>query len=174
VRDHWRELGFWRWWWGNRVPFVVKSLLALVALGALVAGGWFAAQKLPSANASNGASKTIVTTVERVVTVHAADRVVVKKVPVIQKVYVANNAGGPKTVTRTRTALATQTVVRTVAARQARPVTVTTLRARTITVRQTRTVTTKSPPVTTVQWKVITIVEKRPVTVTVTVTNPSP
>ena len=171
MRDHWRELGFWRWWWRNRVPFAVKSLLALVALGAIVAGGWFAAQKLPSANASNGASKTIVTTVERIVTVHSRGTVVVKRVPVIHKVYVANTAGGPKTVTRTT--LATQTVVRTVAGRQARPVTVT-LQARTITVRQTRTVTTKSPPVTTVQWKVITVVEKQPVTVTVTVTNPSP
>ena len=173
MRDHWRELGFWRWWWRNRVPFAVKSLLALVALGAIVAGGWFAAQKLPSANASNGASKTIVTTVERIVTVHSRGTVVVKREPVIHKVYVANTAGGPKTVTRTRTTLATQTVVRTVAGRQARPVTVT-LQARTITVRQMRTVTTKSPPVTTVQWKVITVVEKQPVTVTVTVTNPSP
>ncbi len=171
MRDHWRELGFWRWWWHNRVPSAVKALAALVLLGALVAGGWFAAQKLPSAKASDNGSQTIVRTVERVVTVRAQGKPIVKRVPVIQKVYVANKAGAVKTVRVASTVYGTRTVVQTVAAPRARVVT---LPARTSTVTRTRTVRiTKTVPVTTVQWRVITVVEKqKPVTVTVTVTTP--
>ena len=68
MRDHWRELGFWRWWWRNRVPFAVKSLVALLLLAGVVVGGWFAAQGLPSAKASDSGAQTIVRTVERIVT----------------------------------------------------------------------------------------------------------
>jgi hypothetical protein len=174
MREHWRELGFWRWWWHNRVPLLVKSVLALVVLGAIVAGGWFAAQKLPSASASDS-PQTVVSTVERVVTVNRAGKVVVKRVRVIQKVYVANAAPSTRTVrlTRPRTVYATQTVVRTVAGRQAVPATVTLpAKTRTVTISHTRTITTKSAPVTTVQWKVITVVQKQPVTVTMTVSTP--
>ena len=175
MREHWKELGFWRWWWHNRVPLLVKSLLVLAVLGAIVVGGWFAAQKLPSANASD-APQTVVSTVERVVTVNRAGKVVVKRVRVIQKVYVANSVRGTKTVTltRPRTVYATQTVVRTVVGRGSRLTTVRSPgKTRTVTIRQTRTITTKSPPVTTVQWRVITVVQKqKPVTVTVTVSTP--
>jgi hypothetical protein len=173
MRDHWRELGFWRWWWHNRVPTAVKALGALVLLGALVAGGWFAAQKLPSAKASDNGSQTIVRSVDRVVTVRAPGSVVVKRVPVIQKVYVANKASAVKTVRVASTVYGTRTVVQTVAAPRARAVT---LPGRTTTVTRRRTVTvtvTKTVPTTTVQWRVITVVEKqKPVTVTVTVTTP--
>ena len=79
MRDHWRELGFWRWWWHNRVPSAVKALAALALLGGLVAGGWFAAQKLPSAKASDNGSQTIVRTVERVVTVSREGKPIVKR-----------------------------------------------------------------------------------------------
>jgi hypothetical protein len=175
MREHWRELGFWRWWWHNRVPLLVKSCIALAVLGAIVVGGWFAAQKLPSANASD-APQTVVTTVGRVVTVHGAGKVVVKRVRVIQKVYIANTAGDAKTVTltRPRTIYATQTVVRTVVGHGSGPTTVTSPgKTRTVTIRQTRTITTPSPPVTTTQWRVITIVQKqKPITVTVTVSTP--
>ena len=103
----------------------------------------------------------------------AQGKVVVKRVPVIQKVYVANKASAvkTKTVRVASTVYGTRTVVQTVAAPRARAVT---LPARTSTVTRTRTVTiTKTVPTTTVQWKVITVVEKqKPVTVTVTVTSP--
>ena len=170
MREHWRELGFWRWWWRNRVPSAVKALTALVLLGGVVAGGWFAAQKLPSAKAGDKGSQTVVRTVERVVTVRAQGKVVVKRVPVIQKVYVANKATAAKTVRVASTVYGTRTVVQTVASRS-RAVT---LPARTVTQTRTRTVTiTKTVPKTTVQWRVITVVEKqKPVTVTVTVTTP--
>ena len=101
--------------------------------------------------------------------------VVVKHVPVIQKVYVANKAASVKTVRVASTVYGTRTVVQTVAAARPRAVT---LPARTVTQKQTRTRTrtvtiTKTVPTTTVQWKVITVVEKqKPVTVTVTVTTP--
>ena len=172
MREHWRELGFWRWWWRNRVPFAVKALTALVLLGGVVAGGWFAAQKLPSAKAGDNGSQTVVRTVERVVTVRARGKVVVKHVPVIQKVYVANKApAAVKTVRVASTVYGTRTVVQTVAASRRRAVT---LPARTVTQTRTRTVTiTKTVPTTTVQWRVITVVEKKkPVTVTVTVATP--
>jgi predicted membrane metal-binding protein len=173
MREHWKELGFWRWWWHNRVPSAVKALAALVLLGGIVAGGWFAAQKLPLANASADGSQTIVRTVERVVTVQARGKVVVKRVPVIQKVYVANKAARVKTLRVASTVYGTRTVVQTVAAHRARTLT---LPARTTTVTRTRTRTitvTKTVPTTTVQWRVITVVEKqKPVTVTVTVTAP--
>jgi predicted membrane metal-binding protein len=173
MREHWRELGFWRWWWRNRVPLAVKSLLALAALGALVAGGWYAAQKLPSAQASDSGGQTVLRTVERVVTVQGHAKVVVKRVPVIRKVYVANSAGKAKTVTLTRpqTVVATRTVVRTVATAPPRAQTVTTP-GRTRTVTSTRTIT-DTKTVTTLRWRVITVVEKqKPVTVTVTVAAP--
>lgn len=160
----------WRWWWQNRVPSAVKALAALVLLGGVVAGGWFAAQKLPSASAGDQGSQTVVRTVEQVVTVRARGKVVVKHVPVIQKVYVANKATAEvKTVRVASTVYGTRTVVQTVAASRPRAVT---LPARTVT--RTRTVTiTKTVPTTTVQWRVITVVEKqKPVTVTVTVASP--
>ena len=173
MREHWRELGFWRWWWRNRVPSAVKALTALVLLGGVVAGGWFAAQKLPSAKAGDKGSQTVVRTVERVVTVRARGKVVVKHVPVIQKVYVANKAAAVKTVRVASTVYGTRTVVQTVAASRPRAVT---LPARTVTQTRTRTRTvtiTKTVPTTTVQWRVITVVEKqKPVTVTVTVASP--
>jgi hypothetical protein len=173
MREHWRELGFWRWWWQNRVPSAVKALTALVLLGGVVAGGWFAAQKLPSAKAGDKGSQTVVRTVERDVTVRARGKVVVKHVPVIQKVYVANKAAGVKTVRVGSTVYGTRTVVQTVPASRPRAVT---LPARTVTQTRTRTRTvtiTKTVPTTTVQWRVITVVEKqKPVTVTVTVASP--
>ncbi len=174
MRDHWRELGFWRWWWRNRVPFAVKSLVALLLLAGVVVGGWFAAQSLPSAQASDTGSQTIVRTVERIVT--SRGRVVVRRVSHLRTVYVANPAAPGKTVRLTKTVSGgVRTIVQTVAAPRAKSVTVT-APARTRTVIRTVTKTkTKIVPTTTVQWRVITVVEKqKPVTVTVTVTAANP
>jgi hypothetical protein len=175
MREHWRELDFWRWWWHERISGVAKAVLALLLLGAVVAGGWYAAVRLPSAKASGSGTRTIVRTVEHVITVQTGGKIVVKRVPVIRKVYVANKAAAPTTVRIAHTVLSTQTVVRTIDAPAipSRPETVT-LPAHTRTVTKTRTITTtKTLPVTTVQWRVITVVEKqKPVTVTVTVSTP--
>jgi hypothetical protein len=174
MRDHWRELGFWRWWWQNRVPFAVKSLVALLLLAGIVAGGWLAAQSLPSAQASDSSSQTIVRTLQRVVT--TPGRVVVRRVSRVRTVYVSNHATAGTTVRVTKTVPGhVRTVVRTVAAPRAKSVTVTTpTRTRTVIHTVTKTKTT-IVPTTTVQWRVITVVEKqKPVTVTVTVTAPAP
>jgi hypothetical protein len=167
MRDHWRELAFWRWWWGNRVPFATKAVLALLLLGGILAGGWFAAGGLPSAIASSdGSRRTVVQTVQRIVTVHEHGKVVVHRVPQTRTVYVANQARTTTvTVRLATTAFATTTVSRRLAPRKAATVTTP---AKTV----VRTVTkTKVKTVPEVQWKVITIVQK-PVTVTVTTTAP--
>jgi hypothetical protein len=172
MREHWRELGFWRRRWHERVSGGAKAVLAVLVLGGVVVGGWYAAQKLPSAKASDSGARTIVRTVEHVITLQTRGKVVVKRVPVIRRIYVANRAAAPTTVRVAHTVLSTQTVVRTIAAPviRSRPETVT-LSAHTHTVTKTRSITTtKTVPVTTVQWRVITVVEKqKPVTVTVTV-----
>jgi hypothetical protein len=28
MREHWREFGFWRWWWRTRVPVDAKILIS--------------------------------------------------------------------------------------------------------------------------------------------------
>jgi hypothetical protein len=183
MREHWRELGFWRWWWRNRVPFAVKSVLAVLVLAGIVIGGWFAAQGLPSAKADDNSSATVVRTVQRTVTVRESGKVVVHRVRQVRTVFVANPAASTKTVHDTRTVVGAhtvvqtvsaplvRTVVRTVAAPAAKP---TPTRVRTV----TRTVThkvTRTKTVPKVVDHVITIIEQqKPVTVTVTVTTPSP
>jgi hypothetical protein len=169
MREHWRELGFWRWWWRNRVPFAVKSVLAVLVLAGIVIGGWFAAQGLPSAKADDSASATVVRTVQRTVTVRG--KVVVHRVRQVRTVFVANPAAPTKTIYDTRTVGGTRTVVRTESTPVAVP-TSTPTRVRTVTRTVTHTVTrTKTVPKETV--RVITIIEQqKPVTVTVTVTTP--
>lgn len=168
IRDHWRELAFWRWWWQNRVPFGAKAVLAVIVLAALVGGGWFASGGLPSAGASDKRSVTLVSTLERVVTLRGKERVLVRRVPVVRTVYVPNRAAAPKTVGRATTVLVTRTFYRTVSTagkkQPARTV------SRVVTVTKTRPVTvtsTKTVP----QWRVVSVVQK-PSTVTVTVTTP--
>jgi hypothetical protein len=187
IRDHWRELAFWRWWWRNRVHVATKLLLAAVVLTALVAGGWLASARLPSAGASSSPrAATVVRTYERLVTIRSR-QVIARRVPVVRTVYVANRARpqAPKTVRGVTTVQITRTLARTVvrtvpavapkrtaaATRTvARPVTVTT--RRTVTVTATRPVTvTRTKTVS--QWRVISVVQK-PTTVTATVTVTSP
>jgi hypothetical protein len=177
MRDHWRELDFWRWWWRNRVPFAVKSVLAVLVLAGVVAGGWFAAQSLPSAKADDNASATVVRTVQRVVTVRESGKVVVHRVRQVRTVFVANPAAPTKTVHDTTTVASpssgggTRTIVRTVTSLGVKAVAP---QVRTVRRTVTRTVTrTKTVPK--VTERVITIIEQqKPVTVTVTVTTPSP
>jgi hypothetical protein len=70
VREHWRELGFWRWWWINRVPPSARLVGGLAGVLLALGGGFLAADRLASANAglATGAY-TFETTVDKVVTV---------------------------------------------------------------------------------------------------------
>ena len=38
IRKHWRELGFWRWWWHDNIRFEVKAVATVIVL-ALMLGG---------------------------------------------------------------------------------------------------------------------------------------
>jgi len=51
MRDHWRELGFWRWWWHHRVPAGAKFAAITAAVAVFLSGGFFAANRLASASA---------------------------------------------------------------------------------------------------------------------------
>ena len=97
IREHWRELGFWRWWWHNRVPTAARLGSAAVAVLIFLGGGFLAADRL--ATASTGLSTgayTFETTVEKVVTVHEHGKTVVKRVPVIRRITMT-----PQTVVQT-------------------------------------------------------------------------
>ena len=95
---------YWRWYWHERVSVEVKALLGVALLALMLGGGWIAADRLSTAGASvSGAEAlTIETTVQKVVTVREKGKLVVKRVPVVKKVFL-----------RPRTAFETLTDVRT-------------------------------------------------------------
>src|SRR4051794_16101359 len=97
IREHWRELGFWRWWWQNRVPTTARLATAFGAVLLFLGGGFLAADRL--ATASTGLSTgayTFETTVEKVVTVREHGKTIVKRVPVVRRVSMT-----PQTVVQT-------------------------------------------------------------------------
>ena len=98
IREHWRELGFWRWWWNNRVPTTARLIGALIAVIVFLGGGFLAADRLATASAglSTGAY-TFETTVEKVVTVREHGKTIVKRVPVVRRIAMT-----PRTVMETR------------------------------------------------------------------------
>ena len=100
MREHWRELDYWWWVWRERVPSEAKIALGTLLVGVLLAGGWFAADRMTSANASVASTDDFIleTTVKQVVTVHERGKVVRKLVPVVKRVRVKVN---PKTVKET-------------------------------------------------------------------------
>ncbi len=98
IREHWRELGFWRWWWHNRVPTTARLVGALIAVIVFLGGGFLAADRL--ATASTGLSTgayTFETTVQKVVTVREHGKTIVKRVPVVRRIAMT-----PRTVMETR------------------------------------------------------------------------
>jgi hypothetical protein len=109
LREHWREVDYWRWLWHWRVPFQAKVGLGVVLTVLLMGGGWFAADRLTAAKASSRSTDAYVleTTVEKVVVVHVRGKVVRKLVPVITKVRLPG-----KTTFETRTSFRTQVVTR--------------------------------------------------------------
>lgn len=103
IRENWRALAFWRWWWRERVRGDVKLALALVLLPALLVGGYFAASGLTAANAADtGSSYVLETTVQKIVTVREHGRVVVKRVPVVVRRSIVKNHTSYDTVVDTK------------------------------------------------------------------------
>jgi hypothetical protein len=98
-RKHWREPSFWRWWWRERAPQEARLAVAAVAVVAFLAGGFFAADRLAQANAgvSETDAFTFQTTVERLVTVREHGKTVVRRVPVVRRVFLR-----PQTAFETR------------------------------------------------------------------------
>jgi hypothetical protein len=90
VRKHWHDLSYWRWLWHGRVPFRAKVAILAALLLALLAGGWFAADRLSSAHASATHRDSFVfeTTVRQVITVPGKGKVTRKVVRVVRRVYV--------------------------------------------------------------------------------------
>ena len=97
-RKHWREPGFWRWWWGSQAPHGAKVSLAGLALLAFLGVGFLAAVRLSEADAGGSGARalTFQTTVDKLVTVRDRGRIVVKRVLVVRRVVYR-----PETAVRT-------------------------------------------------------------------------
>jgi hypothetical protein len=97
--QHWREPDFWRWLWYNRTPPRAKAALALVAVAAVLGGGFYAADRLSSANAGVSATDafTFETTIQKLVTVREHGKRIVRRVPVVRRVFLR-----PQTAFETR------------------------------------------------------------------------
>jgi hypothetical protein len=98
-RQHWRELDFWRWLWHSRTPAGAKAGLAVIAVAAILGGGFFAADRLSRANASVSATDafTFETTIQKLVTVREHGKTIVRRVPVVRRVFLR-----PQTAFETR------------------------------------------------------------------------
>jgi hypothetical protein len=164
-----KRLGSWRAWWREHVPFEHKAAITVLVLAGLLIGGWLAADSFSSGAASaTGQAQAVptsgVTTVYRVVTIHARAHPVTTDVNVVKDVYRTRTRTLPATtVIQTRTTYGTSTVT---VPHDITHVVDHTVTAPAQTVVDTTTVTDLT---TTVEWRVITVVEKsKPVTVTVT------
>jgi hypothetical protein len=170
-RRYWRDPGFWRWWWRNRVSQGARRGAGLVGVVLLLIGGWFAADRLTLAGADTGTDAYVLeTTVERVVTVREEGKLVRKRVPVVKRVLVRAPNGSQQTRYQTQlvtvggeTRVVRQPVVRYVRRVQDHLVTV---NGRTSTISETRLV-----PTTTVRTRTQTAVVTAERTVTDTQTR---
>ena len=98
-RKHWREPAFWRWLWRNRTPLGAKVALAIASVIVFLGGGFFAAERLATANAGVSATDafTFETTIQKLVTVREHGKTVVRRVPVVRRVFLR-----PQTAFETR------------------------------------------------------------------------
>jgi hypothetical protein len=87
---------------------VAKFAIAGLLLGALLVGGWFAADRLTSAQASTSDAVVLETTVQKVVTVREKGALVTKTVPVVKRVVRIR----AKTQTQTQTQINRETALR--------------------------------------------------------------
>jgi hypothetical protein len=85
VREHWREIHYWLWFWQRRVPFAVKATVIGVIVCALLTAGLGAAGGLSSSSGGGNQELALQTTVEKLVTVREKGRIVRKLVPVAVK-----------------------------------------------------------------------------------------
>jgi hypothetical protein len=103
IRDNWKTLAFWRWWWQTYVPPNAKLMFAVLLAAVVLVGGYFASAHLTGASAA-AKSYVLQTTISKVVTVKKDGRTFVKRVPVIVR----------RTIVRSSTAFATQVDTRVV------------------------------------------------------------
>ncbi len=177
-RENWRELGFWRWWWRERLPLAAKIML-VAALGlVLLVGGYFVSGGLTGASAANGQASSYIlqTTITKVVTVKEHGRTVVKRIPVVVRRTFVRSSTAFATVVDTRvvtTPGGTKYVVRKV--KQYVPVVhtkVDKLHGKTTTVTETRLVPTiKTQALTNVVTNQQTVTNQNTVVVNNTTTN---
>jgi hypothetical protein len=102
LRNNWRSLAYWRWWWREGIRRDIKFLVILVLIPILLVGGYFAASGLTSAQASGSSSYVLETTIQKVVTVREHGHVVVKRVPVVVRRTIVKNHTSRQTVVDTR------------------------------------------------------------------------
>ena len=97
-RAYWRRPRFWIWWFKRGAPSELRWGLGLLAVVAVLGGGFLAADRLSAASAvSSGGAYTFFTTVDRNVTVRQHGRTLVTRVPVVHQIRVR-----PQTVVETR------------------------------------------------------------------------
>ena len=121
MREHWRDPAYWLWLWRVRTPFAAKVAVAAVCLIGLLGGGWVAADRLTSANASSSSKSFILeTTVSKLVTVREKGKLVTKRVPVVKKLVIVRRQ--PETAYETKLKYATQVVTTPGAVRTVRRV----------------------------------------------------
>ncbi|MDP9318676.1 MAG: hypothetical protein M3O94_06330 [Actinomycetota bacterium] len=111
MREHWREVDYWRWLWHRQVPFEAKVLVGVVMTALMLGGGWFAADRLTAAHAGATGTDSFVLerTVRKVVVVTERGKVIRRLVPVVTKVKV-RLPGKTSYDTRTRTTYKSQVV----------------------------------------------------------------
>jgi hypothetical protein len=164
VREYWRDPRFWRWFWHNRIPSGAKVTAGVFAAAAVLVGGFFAAARLSGARASVSAL-TYDTTLEKAVTVREHGKTLVRRVPVVRRVFVR-----PQTSVETRFGtrfVTTPGGIRLVPERIVKLVPV--VRRHVITVNgKTQTITNQQ---TVVDQSTVTVVNSRTVTAPVTVTE---
>jgi hypothetical protein len=104
VRENWKHLHFWAWWWRNRVQTEVKVGIAAVVGALLIVGGYFASGSLTGADAASTGSVSYIlqTTVTKVVTVNHQGKTVVKRIPVVVRRQVVKSRTSFQTLTNTR------------------------------------------------------------------------
>jgi hypothetical protein len=109
LRQHWREGSYWGWVWRERTPGAVKLVLGGVLLAAVLVGGWFAADRLTSAEAKTASDSVVLeTTVKQVITVREKGKQVTRTVPVVKRVVRIR----ARTQTQTETRVNRETALR--------------------------------------------------------------
>jgi hypothetical protein len=91
TRNHWREPGYWRWWFRTRIPTETKVVLGLLVAIVVLASGFLSAGKLDGREVSS-----------QVVTVVRTTRVAGKPPRVVTEVRTISEPAETTVVTRQR------------------------------------------------------------------------